>query len=278
MRVLVTGADGQLGSDVMLELQKQGLTAVGTTIRECDLTREEQVRLWMTSQQPDAIVHCAAYTAVDKAEKERELCFRVNGEGSRFVAEVAEEMGAKLLYVSTDYVFDGTNSEPYETHEPTNPLNAYGASKLEGELQVQKACSKTFVVRTSWVFGQHGHNFVKTMQRLSQSRDSLSVVSDQIGSPTYTPDLAKLLVSMIQTEHYGTYHATNEGVCSWFEFAREIFEQTQAEVELSPIPTSDYPTPAQRPLYSVLSKASLEPHFFRLPPWQDALREFLKAE
>lgn len=278
MKVLVTGANGQLGSDVMLELQKQGLQAIGTTLQDCDLTQEAQVRQVISSHQPDAILHCAAYTAVDKAEKERELCFRVNREGSRFVAEAAEAIGARVLYVSTDYVFDGTSSNPYEVHAPTNPLNVYGASKLAGEIETQKACSRAFVVRTSWVFGRHGHNFVKTMLRLAQTRDSLSIVNDQLGSPTYTPDLAALLVTMIQTEHYGTYHATNEGVCSWFEFAREIFEQTQTKLELSPIPTRDYPTPAQRPQYSALSKQSLDTDFARLPSWQEALRRYFAAK
>ncbi|TNE46544.1 MAG: dTDP-4-dehydrorhamnose reductase [Deltaproteobacteria bacterium] len=274
MNVWVTGAEGQLGTDVVLRLERQGISVQGTTLHSCDITKEADVRATASQIQPDAIIHCAAYTAVDKAETEQELCFRVNAEGTKNVAHAAQELGAKLLYISTDYVFDGTGNRPYRETDPPHPINVYGASKYEGELHVQNMVEQAFVIRTSWVFGHHGPNFVKTMLRLGQERDSLSVVADQVGSPTYTPDLAEVLVRMLPSEEYGVYHATNAGTCSWYEFAKEIFTQAQVEIDLKPIPTDDYPTPAQRPLYSVLSKDKLASQFFTLRNWKEALKDF----
>lgn len=277
MRILVTGASGQLGYDVERELERRGIEHLGTSSRELDITDRAAVEHLMQSYRPDAVIHCAAYTKVDLAEDEPERCWAVNVDGTRNLAAACREIGAKLLYISTDYVFPGTGERSYETGDPTGPVNTYGRSKLAGELAVQSLLEKYFIVRISWVFGKNGNNFVKTMLRLAETKAELSVVCDQIGSPTYTADLAPLLCDMVQTERYGVYHATNEGTCAWSEFAEAIFELAGRQVVVHPIPTSAYPTRAVRPLNSRMSKECLHSNGFQeLPEWKNALARYLK--
>lgn len=274
--VLITGILGQLGFDLAKELTKRGVEYVAPSLEELELTTEAGSKNFILDKKPDIIAHCAAYTAVDKAESEAELAITINGMGTRWVAEAAREVGAKMIYISTDYVFGGDGKIPYEVNDEKKPVNVYGRSKLLGEDAVNAIVDKHFIVRTSWVFGINGHNFIKTMLKLAETKDKLNVVNDQIGSPTYTVDLAKLLADMMATEKYGTYHATNEGFCSWAEFTREIFKQAGLKVEVDGIPTVEYPTPARRPFNSRLSKKSLdEAGFERLPTWQDALARYL---
>lgn len=277
MRILVTGASGQLGYDVERELERRGIEHLGTSSRELDITDRAAVEHLMQSYRPDAVVHCAAYTKVDLAEDEPERCWAVNADGTRNMAAACRKTGAKLLYISTDYVFPGTGERSYETGDPTGPVNTYGRSKLAGELAVQSLLETYFIVRISWVFGKNGNNFVKTMLRLAETKAELSVVCDQIGSPTYTADLAPLLCDMVQTERYGVYHATNEGTCAWSEFAEAIFELAGRQVVVHPIPTSAYPTRAARPLNSRMSKECLHSNGFQeLPEWKNALARYLK--
>ena len=274
--IIVTGMTGQLGYDVAKELERRGEKFIGTTRKEINLLTEDGAKNFILEKKPEAVIHCAAYTAVDKAESEAETAITVNGMGARWIAEACREIGAKMIYVSTDYVFGGDGRTPYEVDSEKNPVNTYGRSKLLGEDAVMAMVKNYFVVRTSWVFGANGKNFVKTMLNLADKNKKLRVVDDQVGSPTYTPDLAKLLVDMIHTEKFGIYHATNEGFCSWAEFAKEIFKQAGKKVEVEPIETVDYPTPAKRPFNSRLSKKSLDDAGFeRLPTWQDALKRFL---
>lgn len=276
MKVLVTGANGQLGYDVIKQLNSAGIDYLGTDRESLDITNKEQVTRVISDYNPDAVIHCAAYTAVDKAEDEKDLCYSINVLGTKYVAEACKEIDAKMVYISTDYVFDGEGDEPFEMTDKPNPINYYGQTKYEGEVEVQKDLSKYFIVRISWVFGSNGNNFVKTMLRLGKERDEISVVADQIGSPTYTPDLAKLLVEMIKTDKYGVYHATNEGYCSWYEFACEIFKQVGIDVKVNPVKTEDYPTKAKRPMNSRLSKKQTWSVFsFELQNWNSALRGFL---
>lgn len=277
MRILVTGASGQLGYDVERELERRGIEHLGTSSGELDITDREAVERLMQSYRPDAVIHCAAYTKVDLAEDEPERCWAVNADGTRNMAAACRKTGAKLLYISTDYVFPGAGERSYETGDPTGPVNTYGRSKLAGELAVQSLLEKYFIVRISWVFGKNGNNFVKTMLRLAETKAELSVVCDQIGSPTYTADLAPLLCDMVQTERYGVYHATNEGTCAWSEFAEAIFELAGRQVVVHPIPTSAYPTRAARPLNSRMSKERLHSNGFQeLPEWKNALARYLK--
>lgn len=277
MKVLVTGVKGQLGFDVMKELKKRGHEAVGVDIDEMDLTNPAQVREVMTQTAPEAVIHCSAFTAVDRAEDEQELCMKVNAEGTRYVAEACAEIGCKLLYLSTDYIFSGEGETPWEPDDAPNPLNVYGLSKYKGEQAVRERLQNYFIVRISWVFGIHGNNFVKTMLRLGEERGAVSVVNDQIGSPTYTVDLAVLLVDMIESEAYGEYHATNEGICSWYDFAREIFRAAgMDEVTVTPVASDEFPTKAKRPKNSRMSKEKLVKNGFnKLPPWQDAVQRYL---
>ncbi len=276
MKVLVTGVTGQLGYDVMKELERRRIQAEAASREQFDITDEAAVRSFIISARPDAIIHCAAYTAVDKAEDEPDLCRRVNADGTRNIAAACRDAGAKMIYISTDYVFPGVGMTPYEPGDPTGPLNVYGASKLAGEQAVKDLLERYFIVRISWVFGANGKNFVKTMLRLAQSHKELNVVNDQTGSPTYTADLAPLLCDMAETEKYGVYHATNEGFCSWAQFAEEIFKDAELNVRVNPIPTSAYPLKATRPLNSRLSKACLDAAGFkRLPSWRDAVKRYL---
>lgn len=277
MRVLVTGVGGQLGYDVCKVLNTRNIENKGVDIADFDITDAEATREYIVAYHPDAVIHCSAWTAVDKAEDELDKVRAVNTDGPRNIAAVCKEIGAKMLYLSTDYVFPGTGDQFYEPDDPTGPLDVYGATKLGGELAVKELLDCYFIVRISWVFGKNGNNFVKTMLRLAETRDELNVVCDQIGSPTYTADLAPLLCDMIATEKYGTYHATNEGICSWADFAEEIFRQAGKQVKVHHIPTSEYPTRAMRPLNSRMSKDKLEQAgFTRLPHWKDALKRFLK--
>lgn len=275
MKVLVTGAKGQLGRDVVERFSKPH-TVYGFGRNELDVTNAEQTRAVVGRVKPDVIIHTAAYTAVDNAEENREQAYLVNAQGSRNIALAANECGAKLCAISTDYVFDGEARHPYTEDATANPKNVYGASKLAGENVVKQCTNRYFIVRTSWVLGVHGNNFVKTMLKLGKSGEPIKVVNDQFGSPTYTRDLAEFLLELTETDKFGVYHTSNTGVCSWYEFAREIFEQTSLPAKPFPCSTADYPRPAPRPKYSVLAHKAMESNGFRhLPPWQDALRRFL---
>ncbi len=278
MKVLVTGVGGQLGFDVVKELTKRGMEAVGVDIREMDITDAGSVERVIRAAAPDAVIHCAAYTAVDAAEENAALCRRVNAEGTRNIAGVCRKMDIRLLYISTDYVFGGQGERPWEPEDACEPKSVYGQTKYEGELAVQELLEKYFIVRIAWVFGINGKNFVKTMINLSKTHDTLRVVNDQFGSPTYTYDLARLLVDMIQTEKYGIYHATNEGVCSWYDFACAIFKEAGLPVKVIPVSTEEYGAKAGRPANSRMSKQKLtDSGFDRLPTWQDALKRYVAA-
>lgn len=276
MKLLVTGVKGQLGYDVVNEAYKRGIQAVGVDIDEMDITNIEQVRQVITSGDYDAVVHCAAWTAVDKAEDMPDVVRKVNAEGTANIASVCEELDIPVMYFSTDYVFDGQGETPWNEYDERHPLNVYGQTKYEGELVVEKL-KKHFIIRIAWVFGKNGNNFIKTMLRLGKERGAVSVVNDQIGSPTYTYDLARLVVDMIQTDKYGTYHATNEGICSWYEFACEIFKQAGMNVDVTPVSSDEFPAKAKRPSNSRMNKGELDKNGFdRLPTWQDALKRYLK--
>lgn len=282
MKVLVTGVGGQLGYDVCKELDRLGIENKGVDVQDFDLTDGAAVMAAVQTYMPDAIIHCAAYTNVEKAESVPEVCADVNGMGTLNMVRAALAVNAKLMYISTDYVFEGTGDTPYEVNAPHRPQSVYGLTKDQGEEAVTSLMQRYFIVRISWVFGVHGNNFVRTMLRLGSERKELNVVDDQIGSPTYTADLAVLLCSMIRTDKYGAYHATNEGYCSWAEFAQAIMDEAGLKCVVHPIPTSAYPTAAKRPLNSRMSKRSLDlAGFQRLPSWQDALHRYveeLKAE
>ena len=309
MKVFVTGVAGQLGHDVMNELADRGYEGIGSDIRgvysglcdgtaaegmpymQMDITDANSVDNVLKSVKPDVVIHCAAWTAVDLAEDEdkQETVHRVNSDGTRNIAEVCSELGCKMVYLSTDYVFDGTGTEPWKPDcRNYSPLNVYGRTKLEGELAVSELLDRYFIVRIAWVFGKNGKNFIRTMLNLGKTHDRLTVVNDQIGTPTYTYDLARLLVDMIETERYGYYHATNEGgYISWYDFAVEIFRQA-AELEhteydknhltVVPVTTEEYGlSKAARPFNSRLDKSKLaENGFTPLPTWQDALARYLK--
>lgn len=279
MKVLVTGANGQLGYDVVKKLQKQNIECYGATRKDFDLIDFESTEKFIVHYMPNVIIHCAAYTAVDKAEDEQGLCYLVNASATENIAEICKKINAKMLYISTDYVFDGTKEGFYEVDDIPNPINIYGKTKFLGEQAVQRILDKYFIVRISWVFGEHGNNFVKTMLKLGKERKELNVVADQYGSPTYTVDLAALLVEMIKTDKYGIYHATNEGVCTWAEFAEEIFKIAKLDVKVNHITTAEYPTKAKRPLNSRLSKNSLKINSLKqLNNWQNVVKYFIENE
>jgi len=274
--ILITGANGQLGRELAL-ITDTSFDLIGLSRDELDITDLEQCRQAMNTYKPYAVIHCAAYTAVDKAESEPDEAFRVNGEGTRNVAVAAREAGAKLAYVSTDYVFDGTSETPYNENDRTNPHTVYGKSKLAGEAAVQSLHDSFYIVRTSWVYGRYGANFVKTMLTLSEQRDQLKVVADQIGSPTYTFDLAVFLLKLVQTDYYGIYHVSNTGTCSWYEFAKAIFEESGIRMQVEPCTTAEFPRPAPRPAYSVMDHSSMRTNGFEpMRHWRDALVDFLK--
>lgn len=277
MKVFVTGVKGQLGHDVVNELTERGIEAVGVDIEEMDITDAACVTRVIREAAPDAVIHCAAYTAVDAAEENEELCRRVNAEGPRNIAMVCRELDIKMIYISTDYVFSGQGERPWEPEDEREPQSVYGQTKYEGELAVQELLDKFFIVRIAWVFGINGKNFVKTMLKLAETHDTIRVVNDQFGSPTYTYDLARLLADMILTEKYGVYHATNEGICSWYDFACAIFEEAGVSVNVVPVTTEEYGAKAKRPANSRMNKDKLtEQGFEKLPSWQDALRRYLR--
>ncbi len=280
MKVLVTGVKGQLGYDVVKELEKRGHEAVGVDIEEMDITDAGSVKRVMERERPEAVIHCAAWTAVDAAEDNEEKVRLVNAKGTEYIASECKALGCKMMYISTDYVFDGQGSEPWQPDcKSYKPLNIYGQTKLEGELAVAGALEKYFIVRIAWVFGKNGNNFIKTMLKLGKTHDTLRVVNDQIGTPTYTYDLARLLADMIETEKYGYYHATNSGgYISWYDFAVEIFRQAGYKVNVIPVTTAEYgQSKAKRPFNSRLDKSKLiQNGFTPLPAWQDALGRYLK--
>lgn len=277
MKVLVTGASGQLGFDCVKELERRHIAVRGVNSKDFPLTDFAVMQQYLLDYKPDAVIHCAAYTAVDKAEEEAAACEAVNVIGTRNLAKLCHEIDAKLLYISTDYVFAGDGDKFYEPQDEKKPQNVYGLSKLKGEQAVAAELEKYFIVRISWVFGINGKNFIRTMLNLSKTHTELNVVNDQIGSPTYTSDLAVLLADIIQSDKYGIYHATNEGTCSWADFAREIFKQARKAVKVNYVPATAYPTKAKRPYNSRLSKACLDKAGFkRLPAWQDAVKRYLQ--
>ena len=277
MKFLVTGVSGQLGHDIVKELINRGYTNyIAPTVKEMDITDKIVVENIMSSYKPDVIFHCAAYTAVDKAEENKEICYNVNVNGTKNIVEAAKKNGAKVVYISTDYVFDGSKVDIYVEVDKTNPINYYGYTKLCGEKLVEEL-DKYLIVRISWAFGINGNNFIKTMLNLSETKNKLSVVSDQIGSPTYTEDLSKLLIDMVERNKTGLFNATNQGYCSWYEFAKYIFEINNKDVIVDPILTKDYKTIAKRPLNSRLSKDKLELEGLnRLPDWKDATKRYCK--
>ncbi|RKW36634.1 MAG: dTDP-4-dehydrorhamnose reductase [Lachnospiraceae bacterium] len=280
MRVLVTGAKGQLGSDLLCELSKRNIESVGIDIEDLDITDAAATKKLIedinNKTKLDAIIHCAAYTAVDAAEDNEALVTKINAEGTKNIAEVAKTLDVAMMYISTDYVFDGEGKRPWEPDDKRAPLNVYGMAKYKGELYVEELVKKYFIVRISWVFGLHGNNFIKTMLRLGKERGAVSVVNDQIGSPTYTPDLSRLLADMIVTDKYGRYHATNEGLCSWYDFAVEIFKQANLDVAVTPVSSDAFPVKAKRPHNSRMDKSKLTENGFKLlPTWQDALGRYL---
>lgn len=300
MKFFVTGVGGQLGHDVMNELISRGYEGVGSDIqpvysgiqdsssvtkapyRMLDITDKEAVEKVITESKPDVVIHCAAWTAVDMAEDDDKIAKvrSINADGTRNIAEICQKLDCKMIYISTDYVFDGQGTEPWKPDcKDYKPLNVYGQTKLEGELAVSSILQKYFIVRIAWVFGLNGNNFIKTMLKVGKNHDVLRVVNDQIGTPTYTYDLARLLVDMSETEKYGYYHATNEGgYISWYDFAREIFNQAGYKTEVIPVTTEEYGlSKAARPFNSRLDKSKLIENGFRpLPTWQDALRRYLE--
>ena len=278
MHVIVTGAAGQLGQDVVACLARRGHTPIPTDISDLDITRRDDVLSFFARKKADAVIHCAAYTAVDRAEDDALTSRTINVIGTQNIAEAAEQNGMKMLYVSTDYVYPGKGFRPQTEQTLPAPCNVYGQTKYDGELAAA-ACSRLFIVRTSWVFGTGGNNFVKTMLHLSETHDTLSVVVDQVGSPTFTEDLSPLLCHMIETDCFGTYNASNEGFCSWYGFAREIFRLAGRNVLVLPVSSETYKSRAARPKNSRMSKNKLIcAGFSPLPTWQDALSRYLKTE
>ena len=274
--ILVTGSTGQLGSDVVKELLKRGYSTLSPNRSESNLCSEDNIRNYILNSNCEAIVHCAAYTQVDKAEDEKDLCIKINATATKHIAKCAKILDIPMIYISTDYVFDGTKDGEYTENDETNPINIYGESKLAGEKYVQEILDKYYIVRTSWVFNINGKNFIETMLRLSKANNQLSIVNDQIGSPTYTKDLSRLLVDMLETSKYGLYHATNEGYCSWYEFANTIFKLANINIDIKAINSNEYASRAKRPMNSKLSKDKLIEYGFKpLPHWEDALKDYL---
>ena len=282
MKVLVTGVKGQLGYDVVNELIKRGHEAIGVDIVEMDITDKDSVDAVISRVQPQAVIHCAAWTAVDAAEDEENIpkVREVNATGTQNIADACKKIDAKMMYISTDYVFDGQGTTPWQPDcKDYKPLNVYGQTKLEGELAVANTLDKYFIVRIAWVFGVNGKNFIKTMLNIGKTHDTVRVVNDQIGTPTYTYDLARLLVDMIETDKYGYYHATNEGgYISWYDFTKEIYRQAGYSTKVIPVSTQEYGlSKAARPFNSRLDKSKLIENGFKpLPTWQDALARYLK--
>jgi len=279
LKILVTGANGQLGQELVHLPARPDIEIAGFGRGELDVTEPEQCRNVIGSYKPEVVIHCAAYTKVDQAESEPDEAYRVNADGTRNAALAAEQIGAKFVYISTDYVFDGKANAPYRENDRPDPQSVYGKSKLAGEQLVQSLSSRYFIVRTSWVYGKYGSNFVKTMLRLAEERDRLKVVNDQVGSPTYTLDLAQFLLELVKTDHYGIFHVSNTGACSWYEFAKAIFEERGLHVQVEPCATAEFPRPAPRPAYSVLDHGAIRAHGLKpLRPWREALRSFLQQK
>ncbi|KOS04067.1 dTDP-4-dehydrorhamnose reductase [Paenibacillus polymyxa] len=283
MKVMVTGVSGQLGKDVVNVFQGQGHDVLGYDREQLDITDLEQAVKIVGQYQPDAVIHCAAYTAVDAAESDIDGAYKVNAAGTRNMALATEKVGAKLVYISTDYVFDGTAEQPYHEYDNTNPQSIYGKSKRAGEMLAQTLSSRYFIVRTSWVYGLHGNNFVKTMLKLGQEKPHLQVVNDQKGSPTYTVDLARFLEDLVQTDKYGVYHASNSGSCTWYEFTQAIFEEAvdildaTISATLEPCATDQFPRPAARPRNSVMEHIAIRTNGLKdLRHWREGLHCFLK--
>lgn len=283
MKVFVTGVRGQLGFDVVNELNKRGHKPVGVDIDELDITNQQNVHQVLDEVRPDGVIHCAAWTAVDDAEDNYDRVMTVNRDGTRYIAETCKELDIPMIYISTDYVFDGQGEIPWKPTDERNPINVYGDSKYQGELAVEELLEKYYIVRIAWVFGQNGHNFINTMLNLGKTHDKLTVVDDQIGTPTYTYDLARLLVDMIETDRYGTYHATNEGgFISWCDLTVEImkqaseFDEVYKRVKVLPVGSDAYPAKAKRPSNSRMDKSDLVKNGFEpLPGWKDALHRYL---
>ncbi|MFK3960817.1 dTDP-4-dehydrorhamnose reductase [Pseudalkalibacillus hwajinpoensis] len=276
-KILVTGSTGQLGHDVVRQGLERNLNVIGIGSKDLDITNEKRVNEYINQLKPDAIIHCAAYTAVDKAEDDRDTCWNVNVEGTRYLAKAAKNVAAKFIYISTDYVFDGEGSKPFKEQDTPNPIGYYGLTKYKAEEIVKQELDMWFIVRISWVFGINGNNFIKTMLRLAETKSELNIVGDQYGSPTYTLDLSRLLIDMIQTDKFGIYHVSNEGFCNWGEFAKEIFVQNQNDIKVNLVTTEEYPTRAVRPKNSKMSKSKLlDSGFHPLPTWQDAIKRYLK--
>lgn len=281
MKILVTGSGGQLGSEIKsLSEELTKLTFDFTDFPETDITNRDQINELFEAGQYDYCINCAAYTAVDKAEEDRDVADSINVLGSENLARACNVWGTTLFHISTDFVFDGTSSKPLAETEPTHPVNYYGTSKLKGEQAVADHLKQYFIFRTSWLYSTFGNNFVKTMLRLSQSKDQLGIIADQIGSPTYARDLARVILKIIdsQSTAYGLYHYSNEGVASWYDFTCAIFEYRNIQTKVNPIPTTNYPTPAARPHYSVMDKAKFRDTFgIEISHWRDSLKQCLKA-
>lgn len=276
-KYLVTGAKGQLGTELCHLLDEKGVEYTAYDSADMDITDRQVVFDTIKMDQPKVIFHCAAYTAVDKAEDEgKSLNWSVNVDGTQNVADAAKAVNATMVYISTDYVFDGTNPDEYEVDDPTNPKNEYGKAKLAGEEAVKAALNHYYTIRTSWVFGKYGHNFVYTMLRLAKTHDKLTVVNDQVGRPTWTRTLAEFMWHLVSTnQSYGTYQLSNEGSCSWYEFASAILKDQNVDVE--PVTSDQYPQKAYRPKHSVMSLQKAEETDFTIPSWQDALKQFMKS-
>lgn len=286
MKIFVTGVKGQLGFDVVNELNKRGHEPIGVDIDELDITKEKDVHTMLETVKPDGVIHCAAWTAVDDAEDNRDKVMEVNAKGTEYIAKACKDLDIPMIYISTDYVFNGQGTEPWKPDDKREPLNVYGESKYKGELAVEELLDKYYIVRVAWVFGQNGKNFVDTMLSFGKTHDKITVVDDQIGTPTYTFDLARLLVDMIKTDKYGKYHVTNEGgYISWYDFTVEIMKQASEindaykKVDVSPIGSDAYPAKAKRPSNSRMDKNKLVKNGFEpLPDWKDALNRYLEIK
>ncbi|MBQ9828306.1 MAG: dTDP-4-dehydrorhamnose reductase [Lachnospiraceae bacterium] len=278
MKVLVTGAEGQLGSDIVKCLAAEGYDVKGIDLGDCDITAREEITGLLEREDPDAVIHCAAYTAVDRAEDEPEKCFAVNAKGTENIALYCGQRGKRMIYFSTEYVFPGDGDRPYAEDDETGPLNVYGMSKEAGERTVRENVPEHFIIRISWAFSDHGTNFVKTMLRLSETRDTLKIVDDETGSPTYTPDVAEKMTFFLESGGFGTYNMTNEGFVSWYGFAEKVFELAGRDVRLIPVTTEEYGAKARRPLNSRLSKDKLASSGAGLlPSWEDALERCINS-
>jgi dTDP-4-dehydrorhamnose reductase len=284
MNILIVCHNGMLGKDMVLAARNAGHHVTGVDFPDIDITRIDSIQKQVAGIKPEVIINCAAYTAVDACETDRDKAFAVNARGAGLLARCADEARAAFVHFSTDYVFDGTKAVPYVETDPVNPASVYGKSKLEGEVQVQKGCSRSYIFRIAWLYGKNGANFVKTIRNLAQKNAStdtpLRVVNDQFGTPTYTVDVCRQTFGMIETRgHFGLYHSTSEGECSWYDFAVEIVRATGIQVKVLPCTTAEFPRPAPRPMYSVLENSRLKKLGLNMmPDWKEAFEKFLKEE